>query len=221
MSETLVTYFSSPRSNIALTVSLDKVLSDFTNGAYSSHVLRVRKILKQDGSDAYKEAKKSLPAIAFCGEFYGGHAKSNLIKYNNLVVFDIDHLTDDEMKHTYDQLVSENIVMAFWVSPSGNGYKGLLKVKFKNIPKSAVLDDCYKKAYADAIAYFMHKYGIQLDSSCSDYSRMCYVCSDNHLFYRENAEIFNIDCSELMVSGNKSGLSKNRLDGIQNSVKSK
>ena len=68
---------------------------------YAEEISKVRAVLEQEGEPKYKEAKKSLPAIAFCGEFSGGHGKDHLVKYSNLLVFDIDHLTAEEMRKAY------------------------------------------------------------------------------------------------------------------------
>lgn len=183
---------------------LDKVMHDFKDGKYATQISKVREVLKAYGAEAYKEAKKGLPAIAFCGEFSGGHAKQNLIQYNNLLVFDIDHLSDEEMKTVRNQLANEIKVMAFWVSPSGNGFKGLVKVVFQNAPDSISLDDCYKKAFIEITSLFVQKYGIQLDVACSDYSRICYVCWDEHLMFREDSEALLVDCDGLIHREKKS-----------------
>ena len=81
----VVTYFDSPRSNIAISVTLDVVLQRFKNGTYSERISYVRKVLAEKGASEYASVKKGLPAIAFCGEFSGGHAKKNLKIYNNLL----------------------------------------------------------------------------------------------------------------------------------------
>lgn len=203
-----VTYFSSPKSNVAITVLLDIVMGDFKQGKYASQISKIREVLNDKGVEAYKDAKKSLPAIAFCGEFKGGHAKNNLVQYNNLLVFDIDHLTEKEMESVRHHLATEDIVMAFWVSPSGYGYKGLLKVEFQNVPEIADLNDCYKKAFSDAMAFFMQKHNIQFDSACSDFSRICYVCWDENLFFRENSKILFVDCEGLNSHAKTIPLSK-------------
>ena len=156
-------------------------------------------MLKTNGEDAYRDAKKSLSAIAFCGEFKGGHGKSNLVRYNNLLVFDIDHLDEEEMIRVHHCLSNTNTIMAFWVSPSGNGYKGLMKIEYQNTIDNANLDICYKKAYADVTAYFDEYFGIHLDSACSDYSRVCYVCWDENLFFNPQAHVFAVDCSVALL----------------------
>ena len=191
----MVTYYSSHKSKTVRIVKLESVLSDFKNGKYADKITEVRTVLEQQGEQKYRDAKKTLPAVAFCGEFVGGHAKDNLIRHNNLIVIDIDHLSSEEMRTVYNKMASDECILAFWVSPSGNGYKGLLRINYKNIPESISLDLCYKKAFVDVCDYLFTRYGIVLDTNCSDFSRICYVCSDENLYVNEKAAPFDVDCS--------------------------
>lgn len=85
----VVSFFPSHRSKNPKSVQLEHVLSAFKEGYFAEAISKVRAVLEQEGEPKYKEAKKSLPAIAFCGEFSGGHGKDHLVKYNNLLVFDM------------------------------------------------------------------------------------------------------------------------------------
>lgn len=199
----IVTYYSSQKSEVVRPVKLERVLDAFQKGHFASKISEVRSVLEQLGEEKYKEAKRALPAIAFCGEFAGGHAKENLVRYNNLLVFDIDHLSAIEMQKAYFDLASECHILAFWISPSGSGYKGLIRIDYQNIPESIPLDPCYKKAFSDVTNYFQDHFGIELDTNCSDYSRICYVCWDENLYLNDKATPFSVDCSEVTVGDNK------------------
>ena len=89
MNNIFVTYFASYTSRVNKLISLSQVLSDFRTGSYAALIQEVRRVLAEEGCMAYSEAKKNLPVIAFCGEFSGGHAKSNIVKYNNLMIIEI------------------------------------------------------------------------------------------------------------------------------------
>ena len=160
-------------------------------------------MLKQQGEQDYKVAKKRLPAVAFCGEVKGGHSKEDLVNYNGLMVFDIDHLTVEEMDQTFSCLSSDKHILAFWVSPSGYGYKGLIRVGYQNNPGAVEVDICYKKAFVDVKDYFYRNYSIKLDTNCSDFSRLCFVCWDKNLYQNENAEQFIVDCSTITCGDKK------------------
>lgn len=199
----MVTYYSSHKSEVVQPVKLERVLSAFKKGRFASKISEVRKVLETEGEKRYKEAKRGLPAIAFCGEFAGGHAKENLVKHNNLLVFDIDHLSGDEMSQAKAKLEADKFILAFWVSPSGNGFKGLIRMDYQNIPESMGLDPCYKKAFSDVTEYFLEQLGIELDTNCSDFSRICYVCWDTNLYLNDNAEVFTVDCGDVTAEEKK------------------
>lgn len=201
----IVTFFSTHKSDFIMPVRLIDVLSDFRNGKYVDKIISVRTVLAKEGEDAYKKAKRSLPAIAFCGEFAGGHAKGNLVKYNGLLVFDVDHLSEGEMSRAYADLVEDEYILAFWVSPSGNGYKGLMRIDYQNVPEGLSLDSCYKQAFAEVTEYFKQCFDIELDTNCSDYSRICYVCWDEKLFANDKAMHFVVDCNGLTEEDKKKG----------------
>lgn len=193
----IVTYYSSHRSKTGQPVKLEHVLYAFKEGRFASEISKVRDILERQGELKYKEAKKTLPAVAFCGEFSGGHAKEDLLRYNNLLVFDIDHLSEEWMRKAYLIMSSDEHILAFWVSPSGNGYKGVIRVVYNNIPEQIGLDLCYKKAFLEVTDYFHNQFELELDTSCSDYSRICYICWDPNLFINDDAIPFSVDCSHV------------------------
>lgn len=62
---------------------------------------------------------------------YEGRRKADLCKqYNNLMVIDIDKLDDEEMRRVRVCLEQDDYVAAFWISPSGNGWKGLVGLEY-------------------------------------------------------------------------------------------
>lgn len=180
-----------------MTVPLDQVLTDFRSGRYAPQIRSVREVLAQHGPDAYREAKRMLPAVAFCGEFTGGHAKNNLVCSNDLLVFDIDHLSEVEMVEAREKMSGDRFILAFWVSPSGNGYKGLIRISYQNVPEGLSLDLRYKTAFEEVTEYFFGQFDVKLDLNCSDFSRICYVCWDDELYYNETAELFPVDCAQV------------------------
>ena len=194
MNKISVTYFSSFKDKNTKVQYLNDVLLDFKNGVYKELILNVRANLLK-GKYVYSQAKKNLPAIAFCGEFKGGHSKSNLVHYNNLLVFDIDNLLKENMSSIRSVLSADKYVLSLWESPSGLGYKGLIRIDYKEL--SDDLDSCYKKAFECVDSYFMEQYNVEIDKSCSDFSRICYVCWDEKLYLNMSAQCFIVDCTNL------------------------
>ena len=157
-----VTFFSSSTSRDDKIIPLSQVLSDFRTGRYAEAIENVRQVLVEEGPIAYSTAKKNLPAIAFCGEFSGGHAKSNIVKYNDLMIIDIDHISEDDMLRVRECLMSDEYVFSFWCSPSGLGYKGLIHIKYINETQSFTLDQKHKAAFNIIYKYLLDKYDIKM-----------------------------------------------------------
>lgn len=195
-----VTFFSSSTSRDDKIIPLSQVLSDFRTGRYAEAIENVRQVLVEEGPIAYSTAKKNLPAIAFCGEFSGGHAKSNIVKYNDLMIIDIDHISSDDMLRVRECLMSDEYVFSFWRSPSGLGYKGLIHIKYINETQSFTLDQKHKAAFNIIYKYLLDSYDIKLDLSGSDYSRICYVGYDDKLVFKERYESIIIDCQTIKLT---------------------
>lgn len=138
----------------------------------------------------YKACKSMLPVVAFSGVFEGGHSKTNLVYYNDIIIIDIDHLSEETLPTVAKQLQQDEYVFAYWKSPSGQGLKGLVRVS-KGDEKQ--LDVHHRLAFRQLTDYFKTKYSIDIDQSGSDYSRLCYACWDEGLVVKETAKIFAVD----------------------------
>lgn len=61
----------------------------------------------------YKACKSMLPVVAFSGVFEGGHSKTNLVHYNDIIIIDIDHLSEEELLTIARQLCWKAISYCF------------------------------------------------------------------------------------------------------------
>ena len=113
------------------------------------------------------------------------------------MVIDIDHI-DDNMMDLYAQyLAADPFVAAFWHSPSGNGYKGLVHLQYDEEVEKLELKDRHKVAFRQLLKYLLAKYGIELDESGSDIPRLCYMCWDPELHVKDEAETYYVKGEEL------------------------
>ena len=140
--------------------------------------------------EMYKACKSMLPVVAFCGVFEGGHSKADLVHYNNIVVIDIDHLSEEALSTVAEQLRQDKYIFAYWKSPSGQGLKGLVRVSGGDESR---LDEHHRQAFRQLTDYFKTEYSIDIDQSGSDYSRLCYACWDEGLVVKETAGVFYVE----------------------------
>lgn len=187
----LVSYFEHTGSKRTSAITLKEALDSFRDGIYGDRIEALRKL----NTEEYRIEKTKLPAITFCGEFEGGHAKSNLVKYNNLLILDVDKLSDDEIKRIKGCFNNDDYVFSYWTSPSGQGMKGLIYLSY---PIDIFLDDISRYhtfAFRQVRDYFLQTHNIELDNSGSDTSRLCFVTVDEDIITKTRVKPFAIDLS--------------------------
>ena len=184
-----VSLFSSVFGKEAKRYTLGSVLKNFTTSRYAKTIREARGYLRNGDYEMYKACKSMLPVVAFCGVFKEGHSKANLVRYNNIVIIDIDHLSEESLSTVAQQLQQDEYVFAYWKSPSGQGLKGLVRIgSEEDVP----LDEHHRQAFRQLTDYFHTQYSIDIDQSGSDYSRLCYACWDEGLVVKETAKVFEV-----------------------------
>ena len=123
-----VSLFPSVFSKEAKRSTLGGVLKSFASRRYAKTVREARGYLREGDTEMYKACKSMLPVVAFSGLFEKGHSKASLVQYNDIVIIDIDHLTEEALPVAQQQLQQDEYVFAYWLSPSGQGLKGLVRI---------------------------------------------------------------------------------------------
>jgi hypothetical protein len=182
-SEIYITSFDNMKSSKSNLISLYQEFGNIKRGKYKDIIIKCRQAVNQKNKELYTSLKNQLPAVTFCGEFTSGRKASNITKYNNLMILDIDYLDISTMNFNISHLQKDKYIMALWLSPSGLGLKGIVKIN-SDINK-------HKYVFNALRIYFLEKYKIELDKSGSDVSRLCFSSWDENFYYNENSEIFN------------------------------
>lgn len=188
--DTIVSWMAHNKAKNVTHQSLEKALADIRNGAVRDTILLMRSLYVTD-HDRYEALKDKLPAHVFSGKFVGGHGKEHLVEYNQLLTIDIDKLEEDEIERIGGQLRDDPYVYAFWLSPSGRGYKGLVLLDYGEVELN---DPAYwhREAFNQLDIYFTTQYGITLDKKCKDVPRLCYVSFDPNLFVKAEMVAFQV-----------------------------
>jgi hypothetical protein len=149
-------------------------ISGIREGRWRAGVEKVREILARDGEDAYRKAKKLLPAVMISGVLTGERenaADEERIHHSGLLQIDVDgkdhpNMTVEEVKTI---LKGDPHVHFVCDSPSGKGVKAVV----------SIVADCqlHKKSFADVQRYFAGK-GLTIDKSTIDVTRLFLVCWD-------------------------------------------
>ena len=130
----------------------------------------------------YSELKGKLHICLFAGTF-GRFCNDALIAPSGLVVVDFDKIPVQEMVNVWNMLVNDPYTYAAFLSPSGRGYKVIVRVA-NNI------DNTSHNEYLDALKeYYSSPFW---DDCCKGISRACYLSSDPDLYQNRNSKVWTI-----------------------------
>lgn len=192
----IVSYFKFFKGGPTHEISISRVLGGIRSDAFKNIVLEVRKY-KPTNIELSKKYKSTLPAVTFCGIFKEKRNLESCVHYNNVMVIDIDHIDENLMEVYAQYLKDDPYIAAYWRSPSGDGYKGLVHLQYDEEVEKLELKDRHKVAFRQLLKYLLAKYGIELDDSGSDIPRLCYMCWDPELHVKDEAETYYVKGEEL------------------------
>lgn len=195
-----VSYQGSVTSELSKEPTISEILEEIRGARHKEKTARLRRILSNGDIDTYKSEKKRLPAVTFCATFLEKRRKENLKKYNQVIVIDIDNLDSNRLTEVKAHLISDEYVIAFWESPSQNGIKGLVHVIAQNINETPGVDEFHSFAFQSLVKYFFERYGINLDKSGSDTTRLCFLSHDKDLHLKASCLPFVVDVGDVSTS---------------------
>lgn len=198
-----VSYQENTWSDITIEKTIEMVLNDIKSDKLKTQINILREKLDNGDKDFYDRYKKRLPAVTFSATFNKKRTNENLTHYNSLIVIDIDKLTDEQIINNYEQLLKDEFVISFWLSPSNKGFKGLVSIEFKIKNEEIDINQLHKYAFKKLSEYFFNQYNIILDKSGSDITRLCFLSFDQNLILKKSYKNFTIDEDEISLQNVK------------------
>lgn len=198
MQDKKVSYYANMKSATDEKYSVVDVLRRIKEGECRFQIEQLRKYKQVGNKEMANKIKAYLPAVTFCATFNGRRVTSNVSSYNYLMVIDVDKLDGEEMGRVGKCLEDDLYVGAYWISPSGNGYKGLIELEYHNCPKDVpVWNDWHRVAFLQIEEYLSSTYKIELDGSGKDITRLCFMSWSPELMVRKDNKPFVIDLSDI------------------------
>ncbi|MFZ4414607.1 MAG: BT4734/BF3469 family protein [Bacteroidales bacterium] len=148
------------------------VLEEIKTGKYADIVAAISAEKDKEIRNKIKVAR--LPAICFCGEFTT-RSMAGFVQHSGYICLDFDGYKDDEMAEARAELQDSDYTFACFKSPSGNGFKVIVKIP--------MCDQADHTAYFNAL--FEHYKDAHFDISTKDISRVCFASSDPDLYLNE------------------------------------
>lgn len=164
------------------TATWQEVVDAIRDGNFAAEIAKARSITDLD---AYREYKKTLPAVTFCGTFNGRRAIDNVQSATGFIIADIDHV--DDVDGLFSMICEDDHVWFAFRSPSGHGIKAGLRLS------CVENDQDIKSFYASIENYFQSVYSVQTDSACKDISRLTFLSHDPDTFVNADALYFPVE----------------------------
>jgi 3',5'-cyclic AMP phosphodiesterase CpdA len=181
LSSSMSIYKNVKRKESDEVITLSDFLSGNRDGRWENEVERVRGILNREGEDAYREAKKELPAVTISGVVRGRRLSAtaqNRMDHNGLLQVDLDGKDhpDKPIAAMLEILKCDPHVFAAWISTSGKGVKAIVRIPA----------DCssHKSTFATAERHLAGK-GLKMDGGTDDAGRLCLVSHDSDLWINQ------------------------------------
>lgn len=162
-----------------------QVLEAIKNGRWKDKIEELR---AERDENQRRHFKNRLPCVTFSGVFTKRLAEGGLAEYPEIVVLDVDKVRKADIPKIKEALKEDNHIAAFFDSPS-KGLKILIHV-------SSSWDQHREYAFPFLEEYMVTNYGIQIDPSGKDLTRLCFISYDPDLYYNESYTIMNIDLKE-------------------------
>ena len=179
-----ISIYQTVRDNTGSTIPLSVVVDMIRNGQFADKTGATRDAVLDGDKDEADRLKKELPSVTFAGTF-SRRAKAALVKSSGLLVLDLDKISDDAFESIQSKATATPFVVLAFVSPSGNGYKIIIRIG----------DDPaeYERYFRAACRWAADVLGIEPDQSGKDISRLCFLCSDPQAYFNPNATVFPVD----------------------------
>lgn len=172
---------------------LREFIEGIRSGRWRDKIEALRKHPK--GTPKAERLKKSLPCCMLSCSTNGGKKRGDVTSHSGLLQFDIDSVGTEHADNLRDRIGEDRHVLASWVSPSGDGVKGIVL-----IPS----DVAQHKASFEAAADYLHEtYGVAVDSACSNVNRLCYVSYDPEIVFNEQAVVLPVAGAGLAAGGRR------------------
>ena len=159
---------------------IDKVLDIIKTGSYYHVAEKVDAVRKAKTREEKEKAKMKLPAVTWNGTFKTKN-RNDLIHYSSFTALDFDHIQPKKMDEFGKWLQGFSCVYAYYITPSGKGYKAI------------ILHDNYEPLYH----YDLYNQLLELfdcpekDTSTTDLARGNFLSYDPNLWKNPKPEPFH------------------------------
>lgn len=163
---------------------LENILNDIKTGTYKKEIDVIRGLMDEGKEEESQKLKLRLLGFTASGIFGNHRCSENLITYSQLVILDIDKLPISELKRIIPIINLAPYTYASFISSRGRGVKFIIKVN--------VTEKQHKDVYNQVVEYYEKALNTIVDTSGSDYARLCFMSYDKDCYINNDAAIFKM-----------------------------
>lgn len=191
LQNTSLNIFNNALDNKGTTTTFNKVVNSILK-EYKNITNQYRSL--PPGKEKDKQKKTIFKAVTFSGTFTKRKADC-LQQHSGFICLDIDKL-DIEALPGYIKFINQDPHTFFsFISPSGKGLKVIFKIDIKPNNNVHEIQAQHTQAFSAIAAYFMQQWGLVIDESGKDVSRLCFICHDSNAYLNTDAAVFVVDSS--------------------------
>ncbi|OPC00745.1 hypothetical protein BAS10_00470 [Elizabethkingia meningoseptica] len=175
---------------------LSEIYVNIRDGTYKNEIQRIRTFLNDGEVESAKKEKNELLAFTTTGIFHNKRSRKseNLIKYNGLVVLDIDKLKNhDEVDKVFNKAILVEETKMVFRSPSGLGIKIIVETNNTN-------PNLHTTVYKKVVEYYQKELEVEFDTQTCDIARLCFVSYDENAYWNLESKILEIPQEETKVT---------------------
>ncbi len=166
--------------DVPFIVPIEKIIKRIQQGTSKDLIERIR---TAETKELRTALKTQLPSILFAGEFSERNSKS-LVKHSGLMVVDFDKYENDKSMFDHLDILKQNPhFYLLFISPSGNGIKGVVK-----IPPAT------KETHPKIFKAFQKEFDFDyFDISNCNVDRVCFESYDPNIYVNDKAITFEVN----------------------------
>ncbi len=164
--------------------TLEQLIKAVQGNHFKEQVARIRHLIVNDKQQQASNLKKKLPAFTPSGRFDGGRTLEHLLEYTRFLILDFDKLEPTRLAALKAESRQDRFACAGFTSPSGNGYKLLVRVDS--------VQQHHTDAFQQVRSWFREQYGLEADRSGKDITRLCFLSHDPDAWFDPSKEVFSI-----------------------------
>ena len=176
----LVSFYPDSVTTAGQQLALPEVLAGIRDGRWAAEVGAVRALAAD--TKAYAKAKRALPGFTTSGTF-SARADGKLLTHSGLLCLDIDNKEANagvDLAAVRQAVEADSYTYAAAASTGGVGFFVLVPIP----------PDDHKGSFRALAAYYLSAYGVAVDRSCSNVSRLRFVSYDPALYLNKGAATF-------------------------------